>query len=156
MPARSTARLKPRWKVCSSTWWRRTCPPRGSAARSRRGKTQNQPHEQSARGYLRASASGMWTPASCAIRRDDSIGGSGDGCEDGEGGCLGCTMTCAKKGRLDTVVLYSIVPSSDTARRARRKPHPASDHAMPSSKTPDNTRVVKRLAPHEPGTLKFT
>jgi len=27
---------------------------------------------------------------------------------------------------------------------------------MPSSKTPDNTRVVKRLAPHEPGTLKFT
>jgi hypothetical protein len=27
---------------------------------------------------------------------------------------------------------------------------------MRSPKTPDNTRVVKRLAPHEPGTLKFT
>ena len=70
-------------------------------------------------------------------------------------------MACAESSEasaLDTVVLYSIVARNAAARRAARRKRSAPLlylSTMPH-KAHDDTRVVKRIAPHEPGALKLT
>jgi len=48
--------LTARWRLLSSTWWRRLTPVRGSIERRSDGKTYCQPHSLFALGYLRSSA----------------------------------------------------------------------------------------------------
>jgi len=61
----------------------------------------------------------------------------------------------AARGHADTVVLYSIVIEK-RSRKTRCERKLAARLAMPPKAPPDNTRVVKRIAPHEPGALKLT